>query len=314
MEFLPVMIALHLLAVETLAGMLLFLHVVVGPARLVVVEGALDPGAGPEAWCRRVAWGCLAVMAVTMLGWLAGTAAVVSDSGHAMVFDPAVLTTLLRHTQFGLIWVLRLGVEVVLVLILWLRPSGRGLAEDALPWAGLLLLTIAMTGHAAAEDGSHHSFLLTAMVVHLAATAAWVGSLPLLIRLLADAEAGALSGNAAAVSLAREVVQRYAGYGGAAVALLLVSGGAAAWSFLGGRSPDLSSDYAHTLAVKAVLVASMLAVAGWNRLFLGRKLLGLGHPARILALLKRAALSEYALACAIILMAVILSQAPPPAH
>jgi putative copper resistance protein D len=314
MAFLPVMTAIHLLAVETLAGMLLFLHAVVAPARLVVIEGSLDPGLGPEAWCRRVAWGCLAVMAVTMLGWLAGTAAVVSDSDSVMLFDPAVLTTLLRHTQFGLVWALRLGIEIVLVLILWLRPSGRGLAEDALPWAGLLLLTVALTGHAAAEDGSHHSFLLTAMVVHLAATAGWVGSLPLLIRLLVDAEAGALSGNIAAVSLAREVVQRYAGYGAAAVALLLVSGGAAAWSFLGGRAADLGSDYAHILAIKAVLVASMLGLAGLNRLFLSRKLLGLGHPARILALLKRAVIGESTLACAIILVAVILSQAPPPAH
>ena len=77
---LPPVLAVHLLATETLAGMLFFLLTVIAPARTVIAELGVDRRSGLDVWCRKLVFGCLALMLVTMVLWLGMTAASVSDA------------------------------------------------------------------------------------------------------------------------------------------------------------------------------------------------------------------------------------------
>ena len=306
---LPPILAVHLLATETLAGMLFFLLTVIGPARTVIAELGVDRRSGLDVWCRKVVFACLALMLVTRFLWLGMTAASVSDTNTALEFDPGLILIVLRQTEFGTVWLLRVGIWALLVVILWLVPKRRNLAEDNLPWAGLLLVTLALSGHAAASDGAHHSLRMTIVATHLAATAAWVGSLPPLARLLAKAATG---GSMEDVASAREVVRRYSLYAAGAVGFLTLSGLATVGLMLDNGWPGLHSDFGRVLAGKLGLFALMSCLALVNRFWFGPKLIATPRPARLLGPFWRFVMLEYCVASFILLAAAILAQSAPP--
>lgn len=301
---LPPVLAIHLLAIETLAGSLFFSHAVVGPAGV----GLDGPAAADfEAKLGRLAQACLAVAAITMLVWLGVVAAKMSGAETLFVTDGPILATVLRQTEFGLVWLGRFALCILLSLLIRLMPARRGLAEDNLPWAGLLLLTFALVSHAAAGGGGHHSLLLTVMVLHLGATAAWIGSLLPLAWLLAGAGRDDRS-----ITLARRVVDRYSLYGGAAVATLVAAGAVLAATLLSGGRAPLDSAFAHVLWGKLALFALMGGMALANRLWLAPRLRHATQPQTVLALMWRVVLAEYMVGSFILLAAAILAQTQPP--
>lgn len=298
----PPLLAIHLLAIETLAGMLFFLHAVVMPAS---EDRPGDILADAEAWCRRVGLCCLVAALLSMIVWLGAVAASVSGAEQFLATDVDLISTVIRQTQFGLVWLGRFGLALVLALIIGMQPTRRSLAEDNLPWAGLLLLTFALTGHGGA--GGHHSILLTLTAVHLAATAAWIGSLPLLAWILACA-----GRDFRAVPVARAVVARYAAYGVVAVGILALSGAAMALIMLSGQRGALSSPFALVLWGKLALVATMGGMALVNRFWLSPALRDQPHPEAVLQRMWRIVILEYGVGSFVLLAAAILGQTTPP--
>lgn len=286
MQDLPVLsvalpLVLHLLSLMTLWGCLLFLRY---PGQ-TAAEGL-------EPWCRRLCGWALAGAALGQGLWLGGVAASMAGGDMPYLFDPDRLRLILSASQFGQLWLLRTGLLAVTALILWQRPGRRPLAVELLPWAGALLLSLALSGHAAAAEGSRR-WLLPVLALHLAAAGAWVGSLPPLAKLAGQGMSDAL----------RQSVFAYRRFGAAAVLALLLSGLAAAALLSGGALPSGPSFWTDLLTVKAILVLLMLGLGAANRFLWAER-----RPAR----LHLAVLAEYAVAAAVITAAGLLAQTAPP--
>lgn len=267
---------LHVLACLLPVGALLTLRLVLGQADMTA----------------RLRSGLLlaqTVAALTLLVWLGATAAQVTGAPTPLTFALPVLRLVLG-TRFGLLWLLRLGLLAMLVATtLWSGQRSGALARILL-WSVLLLLTLALGGHAAAE-GDAHPLLPPVMSLHLLAAAAWLGSLPLLAARLA------------AAGPSPQLLRRYARYGYVCVGALLVSGAILAATLLGGSWPAAGGEYRHLLTIKLALVAGMLTFAAVNRWVLGPRLARTG--------LRLCVAAEFVFGCLVVTAAVALSQAAP---
>jgi|GEM_PF-2810976 len=284
MNELPVLslvLALHLLAVASLWGCLLFL-------RLPGADGAAEL----EPWCVRICAVALGAAAVGQGLWLSAAAAQIIGSDAVFVTDPGLLRQVLSSTQFGQLWLVRSGLLVVTALLLWQRPSGRPLATELLPWAGALMISLAASGHGAAGEGLRR-LLLPVLAVHLAAVGAWVGSLLPLAR---------LAGQGASAALSKAVIA-YRGFGTKAVLAAAASGLTAVALLSDGHALSWQSGWTQLLAVKFALVLTMAGLGGVNRFLLADR-----NPTRLRAVVW----AEYGVAALVVTAAALLSQTSPP--
>src|SRR5262245_21108322 len=89
--------------------------------------------------------------------------------------DADSLFTVLRETSFGMAWVARLALGVVL-LALTMRRSGEHHPDWAIVWlAGLLLASLALVGHTQTSDDALWVAHMSADGAHLLAAGAWLG-------------------------------------------------------------------------------------------------------------------------------------------
>ncbi len=311
--------SLHYLAAGLLFGSCLFMAAVARPAfRATASDG--------EAWrtlLRRqrviVAASLILALASGLL-WLWSVAAVMADTPLAGAVSPALLGTVLGQTSFGAIALWRLGLLALLILAFLLArdragPTGGGLASlAALLLATALLATIALTGHANAEEGPAHGRHLAADMIHLLAFGAWLGSLPLLFLALSRApERSDLSGLALAFALAR----RYSALGLVSVAAIIASGLINSWYTIGRVSALVESRHGRLLALKLALFLVMLLLAGRNLLRetpkLGDRRVTAAEQAAALRRLRRNIALEMTLAVLVLLVVgALVAAAPTP--
>jgi copper resistance protein D len=294
---LAVILSVHMAAVEIAAGALIFLHTVARPCCI----GEAEIIAQLAIWSRRLGILCLAAAGTTLFGWLWLVTQDVADApGHATLPQIALVAT---QTQFGHVWIIR----TLFVLFAGIGVLRRGrpkaeLGERGLASCLLLLLSLSFTSHAAA--GHAHGYILV-HALHLAATAAWAGSLPPLVFLLS--RAGRVGGPWAEV--ASRVVRRYAVYGTVAVTILLTCGIVLATAMLDGRL-SLEDVYTRTLIMKVALFAAMGVLGAINRFVLTPRLLG--GEGKAFGRMYASTLIELVLALAVLCLAAILSQTSPP--
>jgi putative copper export protein len=207
--------------------------------------------------------------------------------------------TLLTETRFGTVAITRLLLSLAsAALLAWPRMIWFALAA-ATGFVGLL----ALVGHAGATPGAVGDLQLAGDVAHLLAAGAWVGGLPALAMLLAEARAKpALRPDAAAA------VYCFGQLGLICVAVLLASGLFNAWNLLAGARDLLTTPYGQLLAAKLVLVAGMIAIAAVNRYRLT------AHAADALPQLQRNSLAETALGLGVLLLVGALGTFQPGAH
>src|SRR6266851_9588135 len=151
---------------------------------------------GAAAWhkldgcCRAMAWGGFAVGLLSGALWFALQTATMSGLPLDEALNGHVLATVARDTEFGRVWVLQLLLSLALgVLLVGTRRrqmSSTLYSLTGLILAGVVLATLAFSGHANAEDGIEHRLHLVADMVHLIASAAWLGALPPLALVLAQ--------------------------------------------------------------------------------------------------------------------------------
>ena len=256
--------AVHFAATAVVAGSLIFRAVVAGP---VLRSGE----AGAELLRRqtlRVAWPALAVSVVSGVIWLLLQAASMSGLPLAEAMTPAVLSTVLNETQFGLVFEVRLALAIILAGCLAYDraalPRRLGLAS-----AIGLIAAIAWTGHGGSTSGPPGIVHLAADLLHLVAAAAWLGGLFSLVLLL-----GAARGtDDVSISLAAAATRRFSKLGIASVGTLFLTGFVNAWFLVGSFDALMVTEYGRLLTLKVGLFAVMVAFAAVNRFSLTPRLL-----------------------------------------
>ena len=202
----------------------------------------------------RVALLCNALSALMILVVQAGLMGEgIKDSVNPQIWL-AVLTT-----RFGNSWLWQIALAVVALIAAWLRPKGSAALLSMLTAIQLALL--AGVGHAAMHEGLTGALHRLNHAVHLLCAAWWLGGLwPLLICMR-------MARHAHWREEAIVAMMRFSRYGHLAVAGVVLTGAINAMFILGLRWP-LESGYVRLLFVKIALVATMVAIALWNRYFL----------------------------------------------
>ncbi|MFG2132728.1 copper resistance CopC/CopD family protein [Streptomyces sp. NPDC048751] len=182
-----------------------------------------------------------------------------SGTGPAAVFDPSALSRTLttRPGQALLARLLLLLCAAVLLLRARKqeRPTRVTLGEGAVVAVGLAL-TWASAEHASA--GIQVPVAMTSSVLHLLATAAWLGGLTALLTLLHRGPLPALT------------VARFSRLAFASVIVLAVTGVYQSWRGLGSWNALTGTPYGRILLVKLAAVTLLLAAAGYSRRWTAR--------------------------------------------
>lgn len=291
----------HYLGVLALAGGALFpLYALTGPeGRAAGLAQALAP------WLRRWLLGAATASLLSGLAWL--YFALASMAGAASVLsDGATVSAVLLETGFGRVWLARLALAVVILVVL-LRSPRPGAALAGL--SSLLLVSLALVGHAAAQEGGAGLAHRIADAAHLLAAGLWLGALPPLAALSAGAAASPETLGARA-----EAVARFSPVGYLAVAALAASGLVNSWFLVGTPEALAGSPYGRVLLLKLALLAAMLAIAAVNRFRLSPLLGQAMDSAGAFRRLRRNIAIEQALAAGLILAVAALGTMAPPAE
>lgn len=194
--------------------------------------------------------------------------------GHAVGFAAAALLLAMLSSRFS-------------------PPLRRAMALLALIGAGLAL---AATGHAASAQPRY--LTMPAVFLHGVSLAFWIGALlPLALAMREPRE------------IAVGMLMRFSRAIPFAVAVLLASGLLLATIQLERLDALWTTDYGRVLAIKLALVAALLLLALWNRLWLTPRIGNGGHARR---LMRRSIVAELVLVVAILGVVGLWRFTPPP--
>lgn len=211
----------------------------------------------------RLGLGSSALLLIAAVAVLVATVAGLGG-GFASLSDPTLWSAIVADTDFGRVWFARLVMAALLIavaVVVWRSPV-RAPKRVGLLLAGGLVVTVALTGHAAAEEGASGLVHRTADAAHLLAAAVWLGALPPLLFLLGRDPSGVREdlGTASARLVAFHSI------GLAAVAVLIVSGAVNSWFLVATPEALLNTTYGRVLLAKLALFAVMIGLAAENRL------------------------------------------------
>ena len=188
-----------------------------------------------------------------------------------------------------------LGVPAMATLIIGFNATNRAILALGV---ALAVASFVVTGHAATAEPR---WLMSLMVgVHLLCAAFWLGALAPLFaaaRRLPVTEAGAL-------------MTRFSRFGVYSVAALILSGSVIACVQMPSLAGFIETDYGARLAVKLGLVAVIVGLADYNKVFLTPRLIA-GDAAAVPAI-RRSIAAEYILYVLILGAAASLTMTAPP--
>jgi len=231
---------------------------------------------------------CFATLALLSgVGWFVLTAgSIAGDLSKAL--EPATLNAVVFQTDFGPAWLGRLA--LIAAIIPWAAMAPRHPRSAPLTAAsGVVVASLAATGHAQIGDGPVWALHAGADALHLLAAGAWLGGIVGL--------AAMLQGRSDANET--EAAHGFAGLGYAAVAVLVASGLVNTLTLLSGPTALVRTDYGRLLSVKLALFGVMLALAAANRFRLAQRV-GWETGPTLAAGLRRNVVVELALGVAVI--------------
>lgn len=286
--FVSVVLLGILLAAQSLAlGGLAFQELLAGP-----LAAELGPsGAASLRRCGRLVRVSALAVAIVLAASLSIEVALLADSLGTTIRD-----ALSAHfVRAGM-------VEIAAALaIAALCGSGRGRARRALAILAALVLVAAATAtsHAAARL-DERAGLLAATALHRLAAALWIGGLPyLLVALASCREPGAWS----------RIGRRFSALAIAGVAVLVASGLAMSWSYIGSLEGLYGTAYGVMVSAKGLLLAGLLGLGGLNFLALRRS--AAGDPAARALRVRRFAEVELGVGITTLFVAGSLTSLPP---
>lgn len=300
---------LHLIAGILLTGTFTLLLLSGRPTTRVLEEWQ-------ERLLRLTRWIALILLA-TGLGSLGYQAVVVTGISGLGALEPSGLSRLLTDTQFGVVWLLRHGLLLLLAGLILTREREEsgwdwlGFRGEGLLLGGIGLGLMAWAGHAAAVEPWP---LLAALVdgAHLVAVGIWMGGLLPLALLLRAAR----HGEAESQETAARTTRHFSQLALASMLVLAITGFWNSWSQVGDLPSLVGTRYGHLLLVKLALLVPILILAAVNR----RRLVPrLREPApdratAAMSVLSRYVALEFALGLAILLVVSVLGLTPPGRH
>jgi putative copper export protein/mono/diheme cytochrome c family protein len=235
--------AIHLAAVASLFGTLVFTGVVLPPLPAAAYVPRLQ---------RRLAWLCRCSM---ILALVAGGAWLVTRAGAMAAVEevsalPGALVLVALDTRFGRLLLLRLG--LLFTVCLALRRPRRWVA---IPLSGAALALQAATSHAGAMDGQPGQLLMLAEALHIIAAAAWLGALAPLLIVLASLP----------LEAAAAVIRRFFPLGLAAVLAIAATSLVQAVQLVGSVAALFGTAYGRMALLKLSLFGVLLVFAWLNR-------------------------------------------------
>jgi len=314
---------LELVGLGGLLGLLGFRWLVWGPAwrrRLTGVPAAERDAA--LGWGRDVFWvifGTLAVGSMVAEGYL-----LITYSANALgttVFDTLKDTSgvgdVLATTRFGSLLQLRGALLFALFAIgAWqfLAEFGSTNAPKAATATGaripagimaalvlVVLYGISNQGHASQAPWA--PLQVAADVVHLGAAAVWIAGLAVLVVVLRRVPRIAPQHGP---RIAAAVLHTFSGVALAAVGVVVLTGTVRSIGQLSDPAQLWDTSYGHSILIKIGLLAVITLVALWNRRVTNNLALTSAPPRRALAMVRRAATAELAMAVTVVLVASLL--------
>lgn len=224
-------------------------------------------GAEPEdmqRWRMRLLLWAALVAALSGLLWFAFSVANMSGS-LSDLSDAEVVGSVVRDTDFGIVWTARMVLAVIIVFLIAARPLSKTIRGNFAVsiFAALLLGSLAGVGHAQAEEGWISLLHVVSDAAHLVAAGAWLGGLVPLAAILDRSRR--TPRDARSID---EVLLRFSGMGYLAVATLIGTGFINSWFLVGSVSGLVETAYGQVLLAKLLLFAGMLAFAVANRFWL----------------------------------------------
>ena len=319
-------IAIHVIHLGTsllLAGLFTFLLLVARPAlQARKAEGPLALAQFDSILLRLAGWSLLVLACTAVLGlWV--QLATVTGRPLLQALEPDLVWGMLTDTQYGRVWLIRLGLMALLGGILWLRgreQSGADWWALRLELGGLVLSILvaqAWMGHSATGEGLALAYQVLADGLHLLASGTWLGSLPVLMLFLAWVER---ADDPQVDAIAAEATRRFSVLGLASVSLLILSGLANAWQLVGTFPALVGTTYGRLLLLKIGLLLPLLAAAALNLLHEKPRLLqSVIEPGHLdtrhsTRRLRRNVLAEILLGGMILLVVAALGVLPPAYH
>jgi putative copper resistance protein D len=176
--------------------------------------------------------------------------------GWADAFDPSTISAVVFETSIGTALLARAFAGLLLLGCLFAPPRARPQATALA--SGVLLASLALSGHAAMQEGWPGWAHRINDALHVLAAGAWLGALPLLLPILRSLDDPGQRGDA------ETALMRFSTVGHTVVALVLVTG-AVNTALIVGWPVDLSSLYQALLLAKIACVAAMVVLAIVNR-------------------------------------------------
>lgn len=237
---------LHAASTMVLWGAFAYLAALV-PRDLALATGRTLDGT------RRVAIGLATLATMAALPLQAGA---IGD-GWRDAIDPGTVRAVLLGTGVGRAWMVQAALALVLLATVAL-PEPRRAPATAIA-SGLLLASLALTGHAAMHQGWLRLAHMANDALHVLAAGAWTGALIPLVIILRNFE------RPDRLLQATSALRRFSTAGHVAVALAIVTGTINTALILGRWPTDWTVPYQALLAAKIGLVALMTGVALANR-------------------------------------------------
>lgn len=234
------------------------------PLFFVYGLSAEAPNAAPKAgWTRGMLIAAAVVMLVAAIAALCAQTATMTDS-PADAFVPASLMMVLTGTQFGMALGARFTLTAAALGLLLVVKRSRSLWLAVAVLGGGVVASFAWTGHGASDDGWPGLIHLAADILHLLASAIWLGALAGLTAVIFGARPAQ---SPASLTILRHALESFSGVGSAAVALLLATGLLNSLFLVGlGHVGDLwRTTYGLLLLGKVGLFGLMVILAAVNR-------------------------------------------------
>lgn len=213
-----------------------------------------------EVWTRlaRLRWLATGSLIVALISALPLRVASVGN-GWADAINAEMVRAVMLHTNIGTAWLIQLATTTILFIVQTRRPERANILATTF-LAGILLISLSLTGHAVMSDGTTGFAHQVNNTIHVLAAGAWVGALPSIVLVL-----GKMVGTLRADALT--ALMRFSVAGHAFIVLVLVSGLVNSLLILGHLPMMRSSSYEIALALKICLVLAMIALALTNRYF-----------------------------------------------
>jgi copper transport protein len=220
-------------------------------------------GSGADAWMlrrwRRQWLLAASVLAVALLLSLIDQAALVGGEARG-AWSRATLQHVLIESRFGTSWLMLAAFLISLLILVQAFPQRRAVWLAGTALSLIALAALPLSGHAAAEERA--ALAIASDWVHLAAAAAWLGSLAYLgVTTLTWERAHPAEGATALAAM----VGRYSRLALVCFAALAVSGSLNAIFHVSGMRSLTTHDYGVTLLVKLGLILTVLIAAALNR-------------------------------------------------